>query len=248
MPRNKDFSQKPSKIAAIWPTESLFDRVPDIVFFAKDADGRYTAVNETLVRRLGRSGKAEVLGRAASELFPRHLAERIEMQDRDVLRHGKSIESELELHLYADGQQGWCLTWKEPVRDAAGRIAGLTGLSRDIRPFAAPQPDVERVSAILDYARRHIDQPLPVAELAAHAGLSAWQLDQRVRGLFGISLAQYVARTRIDTACALLRETAEPVSAVALAAGYADQAAFTRQFRKAVGLTPLSYRKVSKQW
>ena len=70
------------------------------------------------------------------------------------------------------------------MRDAAGRIAGLTGLSRDIRPFAAPQPDVERVSAILDYARRHIDQPLPVAELAAHAGLSAWQLDQRVRGLF----------------------------------------------------------------
>ena len=57
-----------------------------------------------------------------------------------------------------------------------------------------------------------------------------------------------MARTRIDTACALLRETAEPVSAVALAAGYADQAAFTRQFRKAVGLTPLSYRKVSKQW
>ena len=43
----------------------LFDGLPDVVFFAKDLDGRYRAVNETLVRRLGKRSKEEVLGRTA---------------------------------------------------------------------------------------------------------------------------------------------------------------------------------------
>ncbi|MCC6887319.1 MAG: AraC family transcriptional regulator, partial [Hyphomicrobiales bacterium] len=221
-------------------------QIPDTVFFVKDTKGRYTAVNQTLVRRLGRSSKSDVLGKAAAELFPPVLAERIAAQDREVLHLGKSIESELELHLYPDGEQGWCLTWKEPLRDTSGRISGLAGISRDIRPLAAEHADMERMSRILDYVRRHIDQPLPVPELAKLAGLSSWQMDQRIRAFFGISLAQYVARTRIDVACTLLRQTSDPISAVAQACGYGDQAAFTRQFRKSVGLTPRTYRVTAR--
>ena len=37
----------------------------------------------------------------------------------------------MELHLYPDGGEGWCLTWKEPLIDAAGLIRGLAGISRD---------------------------------------------------------------------------------------------------------------------
>lgn len=244
-PQDKAFTQK---IKAVSPAEGLFDRLDDIVYFIKDDAGRYIAVNTTLVRRLGRKTKAELLGHTAAELFPPHLAERIEEQDGDVLKHGRTIENELELHLYPDGQQGWCLTSKEPLRDAERRIIGLTGFSRDLKPFATQQGDIERVSAMLDYIRRHIDQPLPMAELSAHAGLSIWQLDQRVRSLLGLSLAQHVLRTRIDTACVLLRDGREPISAVALACGYGDQAAFTRQFRKSVGLTPRAYRQNAKQW
>lgn len=222
--------------------EALFDRVADTVFFIKDVDGRYNAVNETLVERLARRRKADVIGRTASELFPRHLAQRIEVQDREVLAQGRTIANELELHLYAGGEQGWCLTWKAPLRDAAGRIAGLVGISRDVRSFAGQHADMERVARILDYIRNHIDQPLPAAELAAHVGLSPWQLDQRLRAVVGLSLAQHVLRVRIDLACSQLRQTQQPISAVALACGYSDQAAFTRQFRKSVGLTPSVYR------
>jgi PAS domain S-box-containing protein len=226
--------------------EHLFDRVSDTVFFIKDAQGRYAAVNQTLVRRLGRRSKAELIGRSAAALFPPHLAERIEAQDREVLRLGRSIRSELELHLYPDGEQGWCLTWKEPLRDASGRISGLAGISRDLKSSAIEPTDTERISRIIDHIRRHIDEPLRLSQLARFAKLSPWQLDRRFRAFFGISLAQYVTRARIDAACALLRQTAEPISAVALGCGYGDQAAFTRQFRKCAGLTPRAYRVMAK--
>jgi AraC-like DNA-binding protein len=199
------------------------------------------------VRRLGRRSKAEVIGKYAAELFPPHLADHIAAQDREVLTLGKSIESALELHLYPDGEQGWCLTWKEPLHDASGRISGLVGISRDVRPLAAEHADMERMSRVFDHVRRHIDRPLPVSVLARLAELSPWQLDQRIRAFFGISLAQYVARMRVDVACTLLRQTSDPISAVAQACGYGDQAAFTRQFRKSVGLTPRIYRMASKQ-
>jgi PAS domain S-box-containing protein len=250
--QNEAMMKKPSptrKIDETWPLrpmEHLFDRVSDTVFFIKDAQGRYAAVNQTLVRRLGKRTKAELIGRSAAALFPPHLAQRIEAQDNDVLRLGRSIRSELELHLYPDGEQGWCLTWKEPLRDAAGRIAGLAGISRDLKSSAIEPADTERISRVIDYVRRHIDQPLRVSKLAAHAKLSPWRLDQRMRTFFGISLAQYVTRARIDAACAQLRQTPEPISAVALSCGYGDQAAFTRQFRKCVGLTPRSYRVMAK--
>ena len=45
--------------------DELFDAVPDIVFFVKDAAGRYVAVNRTLVTRTGGRGKAALLGRTA---------------------------------------------------------------------------------------------------------------------------------------------------------------------------------------
>ena len=36
-----------------FPGIELFDRVADTVFFIKDQEGRYVAVNETLVHRCG---------------------------------------------------------------------------------------------------------------------------------------------------------------------------------------------------
>ncbi|MDP2022210.1 MAG: AraC family transcriptional regulator, partial [Hydrogenophaga sp.] len=71
---------------------------------------------------------------------------------------------------------------------------------------------------------------------------SVFQLDQRIRGLFGVTAGQFVLRSRIERACDLLRHSRDPISEIALTCGYADQASFTRQFRKSVGLTPSAYR------
>ena len=222
--------------------EALFDRLSDTVFFTKDAAGRYVSVNQTLVRRLGQSRKHDVIGQTAAALFPPSLAARITAQDKAVIGEGQSIQGELELHLYPDGRQDWCLTWKEPLRAGDGRIIGLSGLSRDLKTLPGPQPDMKALSNALEHIRHNLDRPLLLADLAKRAALSTYQLDQRIRSLFGLSAGQYIARARIELACNRLRQTGTAISRVALDCGYADQAAFARQFKKYVGLTPKAYR------
>jgi AraC-like DNA-binding protein len=222
--------------------EELFDRIADTVFFLKDRDARYIAVNDTLVRRCNLAGKADLIGRTAGEIFPAPLGGRFVDQDQRVLSQGLSINGRLELHLYPDGRQGWCLTWKEPLFNREGKIVGLSGISRDVPVSTSPQPNVAALSSALGYVHDHLDAALRIPDLAARAHLSAFQFDQRIRTLFGLSAGQYLTRTRIERACDRLRQSDTPISDVALECGYADQAAFTRQFHKSVGLTPRAYR------
>ena len=225
--------------------EELFDLVSDTVYFLKDAEGRYVAVNQTLVDRCGKAEKSELIGHTAEGLFPAPLGERISAQDRAVVRDKRSLQAQLELHLYPGGQEDWCLTWKHAILDQNGEVVGLSGISRDLNSPASQQTGLGAVSAALDHITHNLDAALRVEELAALAGLSAYQLDQRVRALFGLSLGQYITRARIELACHLLKETGTAISQIAQECGYGDQTAFTRQFRRSVGLAPRAYREVA---
>lgn len=223
--------------------EDLFDAIADTVFFVKDVAGRYVAVNHTLAVRTNRPHKTDLIGLTANEVFPGILGEQIVEQDRAVIRDGQPIHGKLELHLYPGGVEDWCLTWKEPIVGQNNRIVGLSGISRDLRSISGPVDDLGSVSRTIDHIHKNIDTPLRVADLARRAGLSAYQLDMRLRGLFGLSIRQYLLRARIDLACSRLRHTDRAIGLIALDCGYGDQAAFARQFRKSVGLTPGQYQR-----
>lgn len=232
-------------LGAPFTGEELFDLVSDTVYFLKDAEGRYVAVNQTLVERCGKAEKSELIGHKAESLFPAPLGERISAQDRAVVRDKRALQAQLELHLYPGGQEDWCLTWKRAIMDKAGKIVGLSGISRDLDGPVSQQTELGSVSEALDHIKHNLDTALRVEELAVLAGLSAYQLDQRVRALYGLSLAQYITRARIELACHLLKETGTAISQIAQECGYGDQTAFTRQFRRSVGLAPGAYREVT---
>jgi AraC-like DNA-binding protein len=62
--------------------------------------------------------------------------------------------------------------------------------------------------------------------------------------MFRLSAGQYLTRFRLEQATERLRRSNDPISAIALDCGYADQTAFTRQFRKVVGLSPGRFRRL----
>jgi AraC-like DNA-binding protein len=229
--------------AAAAAMAELMDRLPDVVFFVKDSGGRYVAANETLLRRLGRARLELVVGCTALDLFPAPLGRRYLDQDLAVVRTGRSLEDLLELHLYPDRSEGWCLTAKLPVRDAAGAVIGLVGTSRDVHAPASGHESLADLAGVVQHIHSAYGESLKVEELAALARLSEYQFGRRIKALFGITPAQLVIKTRLDAARRLLTESGEPVAAIALECGYCDQSAFTRQFKAAVGLTPLEYRR-----
>ena len=73
MDRHRELAER---VAGSSFAEDLFDRLPHVVFFVKDVDGRYVAVNQTLVERCALRSKSDLVGRTARELFPAPLGER----------------------------------------------------------------------------------------------------------------------------------------------------------------------------
>lgn len=234
-------------LGGLLPVDRLFDGVPDIVFFVKDAGGRYMAVNDTLAARCGLPNKDAAIGLTTEDLFPPPLGEAFAFQDREILKNGSSIRDHLELHLYPGGRSGWCLTFKEPVRGKDGKPAGICGISRDLQASGDVGEDFAALSATLRHIHGHYDEPLRLPDLARMGGFSVYQLDQRIRALFHVTAGQYLVKVRIDAACVRLANSDEPISQIALSCGYSDQSAFSRQFKQAVGISPMVYRRKSRE-
>ena len=221
--------------------EPIFDAMPDVVFFVKDAHARYALVNRTLASRCGQKDKQALLGKTAEDVFPRRFGRIYTAQDKAVIDVGNQMVDQLELHLYAGRQPGWCLTCKQPLRDAAGRVVGLAGISRDLRADEGSHPAYSRLAAVVQYIQDNYVQPLNLKQLAAMADMSVAQLERYFHKVFHLTPRQVLLKTRLDAATALLMSH-DKVTDVAALCGYTDHSAFTRQFKATVGVTPSEYR------
>ncbi len=81
-----------------------------------------------------------------------------------------------------------------------------------------------------------------VDDLAREAGISRAALAKRFVDLVGDSPMQYLAGWRMHLARSLLRESNIGLAQLALRVGYESEAAFSRAFRRAVGVPPAAWR------
>lgn len=98
----------------------------------------------------------------------------------------------------------------------------------------------------LDRAREYLEtQPRAVRseELERVSGLSRFELARQFRKAYGTSPYRYSVLRRLDLARARLR-AGDKLADVALTAGFADQAHFTRMFTASFGLPPGRYAQL----
>ena len=236
-------------LAALWPvltvTAELFRNVPDTAFFVKDAAGRYALCNQSLAERCGFHSPDDLVGRRVRDLFPAELGERYAAQDEQIIRTGRPVVDRLELHWYSRRLTGWCLTTKLPLRDAAGNIVGLIGLSRDLRALQDSGQIPAGLLAAMEHLESNFHEPLSPTTLAKKAGLAPVRFARLIKRIFRLTPSQLIAQRRLAAASRLLLETERSVADIALASGFYDHSAFTRAFRAATGGTPTEFRRQS---
>lgn len=94
-------------------------------------------------------------------------------------------------------------------------------------------------------ARLHADVAAAwtVERLARAVGLSRSALGERFTRVLGIAPMQYLAAWRIQVAAHELLASAKPIARVAEEVGYESEAAFTRAFKRALGMPPAAWRR-----
>ncbi|SDL49735.1 AraC-type DNA-binding protein [Ensifer sp. YR511] len=118
------------------------------------------------------------------------------------------------------------------VRIAEGlyRHAG----TKDAKPAKADKRAVLQAS---EFLRANLERPVGSQELEAVSGLDRFTLARQFRRVLGTSPHRYLLMRRLERARQMIAR-GESLAGAALETGFADQAHFTRHFKRAYGLTP----------
>ncbi|MEM6435964.1 MAG: PAS domain S-box protein, partial [Cyanobacteria bacterium P01_D01_bin.115] len=108
---------------------SVLEAIPGF-FYANDLDGKYIALNSN-VADLFKCSVAEVIGKTDLDFFPAETAKLVMEHDREVMAQGELQRFEEEIPI-SPTETAICLSTKAPLRNAAGEMVGIIGLSQDI--------------------------------------------------------------------------------------------------------------------
>jgi AraC-like DNA-binding protein len=160
--------------------------------------------------------------------------------------------------LSVDGSDGWVGSTLTVVglEAARPRPGGETVIARlfdilmihAIREWLATSPDAHRgwlgalrdphIGRVLALIHASPERPFTVAALADAAHLSRAAFAERFTRLVGVAPMQYVTRHRMQVATRLLRDRGLAPSEVARRVGYGSVAAFSRAYKRVVGVPP----------
>lgn len=92
------------------------------------------------------------------------------------------------------------------------------------------------------WMKENMTAPITVSKLATIAGLGERTFARRFKKATGDTPLEYLQHLRIATAKSLLETTNEPVGTIVYRTGYEDSSSFRRLFKRATGLSPVTYR------
>jgi AraC family transcriptional regulator len=100
-----------------------------------------------------------------------------------------------------------------------------------------------QVCRVLTHIEARLDAPITTAELATSVRLSPFHFSRAFRRSFNDSPHAYIIRRRVERAQGLMLTTTTPLAEIAVSCGLADQAHFTRLFRRFAGESPGAWRR-----
>ncbi len=92
----------------------------------------------------------------------------------------------------------------------------------------------------------NFDRHFSLLELSGELGVHRAHLSREFPKYFRCNFSQYVRKLKVEKSLALLRNGSLPISEITFICGFADQSHFIRCFKEFTGITPRTFRQLSK--
>lgn len=132
--------------------------------------------------------------------------------------------------------------------DVTAGMLALHGLLVELYALHRQGQSPSADAAAMQEARRalgeQLEKRLAMRSVAARLGMSYERFRKVFREHAGMPPGEYRIRRRLDRARSLILQDGLSNHAVAAALGYADAFTFSKQFRRYVGMTPRTFRRI----
>lgn len=223
--------------------ESLFDQLEGFLYFVKDSQFRFVALNQRLVEKLGFETADEVIGKTDYDFFPPSMADAYLKDDTSIFETGRPILNKVELVPRGGGFVDWSTTTKVPLRSSDGTIKAVAGATW---PFTSNCSGIDidhELGRTIQEMKRTFASSITIPQLAKHASLSLSAFERKFKKNFHMTPRSYIRHLRVHEACYLLSHSGHSLAEIAARCGFSDQSHFTREFSRVIKKTPLAYRK-----
>lgn len=98
-----------------------------------------------------------------------------------------------------------------------------------------------------EYIEENYSSDISVNEIANHLGFNRSYLYKLFKKELGISVQDFITQTKIRISCSLLKHTDLSIKLIAISINY-NSIAYSRAFKKYIGMTPTQYRKTNHHY
>ncbi len=173
---------------------SLMDNIPDYIYF-KDADSRFTRINESQSAMLGVDAPEAAIGKRDFDYFPPEIAEDAYADEQKIVKTGQPLIGKIEKVRHADGQFRWLSVTKVPIKDAEGKVTGIVGVSRDVTERKKAQDALAKEHNLLSVILENLPLDVYVKDTDSRFVLAN---ASTMRGLRVTSPEEYIGKTDFD--------------------------------------------------
>jgi diguanylate cyclase (GGDEF)-like protein/PAS domain S-box-containing protein len=124
---------------------ALMNNMADSIYF-KDRECRLIRVSQKMATSLGFSNPAELIGKTDIDLFGEEFGRKTRIDDLQVMESGEPIIGLVEGNRGENGIMNWTSSSKLPLRNRAGKIVGLLGISREINDLKKVEIDLQHIA------------------------------------------------------------------------------------------------------
>ncbi len=147
--------------------------------------------------------------------------------------------------------------WDEDRFRAKSQIKVAAAMLRDVAAGDAAQALIPgsapgsctlarwQARMVKEFIDESLDSRIRLSDCASKVRLSNSHFSRAFKTTFGTTVCRYIRSRRVERAKQLMLHSQQPLSQIALACGFADQAHYCRVFRDVVGTSPNTWRRQS---